>query len=99
MRSAAAALCCYTAIAAATCCCSSSSAGWQNCCCDSLNLIPVFSSSFKHMFFMYPLAVLCRFYGLDLPTSSVIAGMRGAKAGVSPPWRSPLAPGYNVLEN
>ena len=28
-------------------------------------------------------------YGLDLPTSSVVAGVRGAKAGVSPPRRSP----------
>ena len=35
---------------------------------------------------MYPLALLlCRLYILDYPTSSVIAGMRGAKAGVSPP--------------
>ena len=37
---------------------------------------------------MYPLAVLlCRIYGLDLPTSSVILGMSRAKAGVSPPRR------------
>ena len=55
----------------------------------SLKLIAVFSlSSFKRdeflCFFMYPSAVLCRIYGLDWPTSSVIAGMRGAKAGVSP---------------
>ena len=30
-----------------------------------------------------------RILGLDLPTSSVITSMRGAKAGVSPPRRSP----------
>ena len=37
---------------------------------DSLNLIPVFSfSSFKRdLFFMYPLAVLRRIYGLDFPS-------------------------------
>ena len=43
---------------------------------------------------MYLLAVqLCRIYCscVDLPSlSSVIAGMRGAKAVVSPPRRSPL---------
>ena len=60
----------------------------------SLKLIAVFSlSSFKRdeflCFFMYPSAVLCRIYGLDWPTSSVIAGMRGAKAGVGPPRRIP----------
>ena len=38
---------------------------------------------------MYPLSVLCRMYGLDLPTSSVIAGMRAAKAGVRPLRQSP----------
>ena len=56
-----------------------------------LNLMPVYSfSSFKRdLLLMYPLAVLCRFYGLDLPTSSVLMDMRGAKAGVSPPRRSP----------
>ena len=37
---------------------------------------------------MHPLAVPYRIDGLDLPTSSVITGMRGAKAGVSPPRRS-----------
>ena len=36
-----------------------------------------------------PWQYYCRFYGLDLPTSSAIASMRGAKAGVSPPRRSP----------
>ena len=53
----------------------------------SLNLIPVFSfSSFKRdLFLMYTLAVLCRIHGLDFPTSSAIAGMRGVNAGVSPP--------------
>ena len=53
---------------------------------------PVFSfSSFKRdLFLMYTLAVLCRIHGLDFPTSSAIAGMRGVNAGVSPPRRSPL---------
>ena len=58
----------------------------------SLNLISLFSfSSFKHdLFLMRPLAVLlCRIFGLDLPICSVMAGMRGAKAGVSPPRQSP----------
>ena len=57
----------------------------------SLNLIPVFSSSsFKpDLFLIHPLAVCCRIYRLDLPTSSVITGMRGAKAGISLPRRSP----------
>ena len=31
----------------------------------------------------------CRIYGLDLPISSVITGMREAKVGVSLPRRSP----------
>ena len=57
----------------------------------SLNLIPVFSfPPFKrNLFLMYSLAVPCRIYGLDLPTSLVIVGMRGAKAAVSPPRPSP----------
>ena len=43
---------------------------------------------------MYPLAVLlCRINDLDLPTSLVITGMRGAKAGVSPPRRRPFVSG------
>ena len=55
------------------------------------SIIPVlyFSSFERGLFFMYPLAVLCRIYGLDWPTSSVFTGMRGAKAGVSPPRRDP----------
>ena len=59
----------------------------------SLSLIPAFSSSsFKYdSFFVYPLPVpaLCRIFGLDLLTSSVITGLYGANAAVSPPWRSP----------
>ena len=58
-----------------------------------LNLVPVYSFSLfsfkRDLFSMYPLAILCRIYGRDLPTSSVITGMRGAKAGVRPPWQSP----------
>ena len=57
-----------------------------------LNLILApYSSSFKReLLLMHPLAVLYHICGLDLPTSSVITGMRGANAGVSPPRRSPL---------
>ena len=93
--------CCCSVMLYCCCCCNSSAA--SSCClfailcrvakfvAGSLNLVPVFSSSsFKRdVFFMYPLAVLCRIYGLDLPTSSVITDMRGAKAAVSPPRRSP----------
>ena len=66
------------------------------CCCGSLHLIPVFSfSSLKHdLFTMHPLAVLShlqrRFFTYNTyHTSSVITDMRGAKAAVSPPRRSP----------
>ena len=58
----------------------------------SSNLIPVlFFSSFKRdIFSMNPSTVLlCRSYGLDSSTFSVVAGMRGAKVGVIPPRRSP----------
>ena len=59
----------------------------------SLNLIPVFSfSSFKHgLFLMCLLSVLSHLrprFAYD--TSSVVTGMRGAKAGVSPPREAPL---------
>ena len=83
--------CCCSCSAAACCCCSSSCAGWQKFAAGSLNPIPVFSiSSLKRdLFWMYPLAVLCRIYGLDLLIFLAITGMRGAKAGVSPPRRSP----------
>ena len=89
---AAAALCCYTAVVAAAavllqllllfvivCRMAKFSAG-------SLSLIPVFSlSSFKHdLFWMYPLAVPRRVYGLDLHTSSVGTSMCEAKAGEAP---------------
>ena len=47
---------------------------------DASNLL----SSFKRdLFLMYSSAVLCRIYDLDLPTSSTITGMLGAKADVS----------------
>ena len=39
--------------------------------------------------FNVAVAVLCRIYGLDLPTSLATTGMRGAKAGVIPLRRSP----------
>ena len=56
----------------------------------SLIMILLFSfPSLKTRFsFLYPLAVLCGIYGLDIPTSSVITGMRTARAGVRPPRRS-----------
>ena len=64
------------------------------------NLILVFSfSSLKHdLFLCSPWQHYSRIFGPDLPTSSTItAGMRGAKAGVNPPRRSPsLVLVYNV---
>ena len=95
-QSAAAALCVGMLLlqlaAAACCCCSSSSAGWQK-----LLLWFIESDSsviflFQlELIFMHPLAVLShlrpRFVSCN--TSSVVASMRGAKAGVSPPRRSP----------
>ena len=90
--------CCYTAVVAAAaascCCCSSSCAGRQFCCCwlseyDSSNFLSVHSNTIY--FFMHPLAVLSHFRPrFAYNTSSVITGMRGAKAGVSPPRRNPL---------
>ena len=67
----------------------------------SLNLFPLFSfSSFKPaLFFMFPLAVLCRIYVFDLNTTLVITGMRGAKAGVSPPRRSPPYKTTEIVRN
>ena len=62
----------------------------------SLRVIPVYSSSsFKHdLFSMHPLAILSHFQRRFLYLWYVsyilgITGMRGAKAGVSPPRRSP----------
>ena len=65
----------------------------KNCCCGSLHLIPELSiSSFKHeIFSMYPLAVPSRRFFTDntYHTTSVITGMRGAKAGVPAPAEPP----------
>ena len=60
------------------------------CCCDFLHLIPVFSfSSFQHeLFLCTPWQYLSHVHPRFVYTSSVITGMCGAKAGVSPPWRS-----------
>ena len=57
----------------------------------SLHLIPVlfFSVYLNTIYFKRARWQYCRIYGLDFPTSSVITGTRGAKARVSPPWRSP----------
>ena len=66
------------------------------CCCGLLHLIPVFyfSSSKHELFLMYPLTVLSActasiYLSYKYYTSSLITGMRGAKAGVGPPRRSP----------
>lgn len=65
----------------------------------SLNLMPVLSSSSskRDILLIFPLAVLCRIYGFDLPTSSEITGMRGAKPGVSPPRRRPSYMSYAYM--
>ena len=87
----AAALCCYSA--AACRCCSSSCAG-------NAKLVAVVHciliSSFVFLsnqtrFFFVPLgSTVASIYLINTyKTSSVIAGMRGAKVGVSPPRRSP----------
>ena len=59
----------------------------------SLNLIPssVFFLFIQTRFFkcMYPLAVLSHLRARFAYTSSVITGIRGAKAAVGPPRRSP----------
>ena len=54
----------------------------------SLNLIPEFCFESTTIYFLCTQS--CRIYGLDLPTPSEIIGMRGAKAGVSPPREAPL---------
>ena len=60
-------------------------------CCWFIESDPSVFFSFKRdLFLMHPLAILCRIYGLDSPTSSVIKGMRAAKAGVILPRRSSL---------
>ena len=53
----------------------------------SLNLIPTFSKSSKHDIHLTRWQY-CWIYDPDLPTFSVITGMRGTKACVSPPRRS-----------
>ena len=93
-------VCCYnTAVAAAAtacCCCSSSCAGWQS-------LLLWFVASDSSVFFLFikirfifnvPLDSTIAFTASIFTynayhTSSVITGMRGAKAGVSPPRQSP----------
>ena len=50
----------------------------------SLNLIPVFFSLHSNaIYFLYTPWQYCCIYGLDLPPSSVITGMRGAKTSIS----------------
>ena len=88
-------MCCYTAVAAAAAacyCCSSSCARWQN-----LLLWFIVSDSRVAFLFIETQSIFDvlphlqpRFTYNTYHTSSVIAGMRGAKAGVSPPRRSPL---------
>ena len=92
--------CCYrfcsvcrdTAAAAAAvpcCCCSSSCAGWQNLLLVHYVRFQCFLSLHSNTkYFCCTPSQFCRIYGLDLPTASVITGMRGAKAGVSQSRRS-----------
>ena len=84
-------MCCYNTVAAAAAVNHLVPAG-NVCCCGSLHLILVPSfSSFKHyLFSLYPLAVPSHLRPrLAYDTSSVNTGVRGTKAGVSPPRRSP----------
>ena len=90
-------VCCYIAFAAAAaacCCCSSSCAWWQD-------LFPWFTASDPSVLFLF-IPTRCIF---NVPLGSTVAfsaslffpyisyiigtGMRGTKAGVSPPRRSP----------
>ena len=87
-------MCCYTAVVCCSnCCCSTSCAGWQKLLLVRLKLI--LSSVFfvliqtQFIFNVCTRRQYCRIYGLDLPVSSEKSGMRGAKAGVMPPRRSP----------
>ena len=93
-------LCCYTAVAAAAVLLLAAAARHGvpdgNICCrfiasnPSVFFLLFIQRDFFDFFLMYPLAVrLCRIYGLDLPTSLVITGMREANAGVSPSRQSP----------
>ena len=98
--SAAAALCCYAAVAAAAVLLLAAAVrhratGDTICCCNFLHLIPVFSFSIhKRLKKNVPLgsSVACTasIYLEIIYILSVIAGMRGAKAGVSPPRRTLL---------
>ena len=77
------------------CCC-------RSCCCLSVvcgmaTYLMWLTESDCNVFFIFVQAryfqctpwLYCRIYGLDLPIFLVSTGMRGAKAGVSPPRRSP----------
>ena len=95
------AMCCYPAVAAAPVLLLAAAVRHRVpsntiCCCGLLHLIPVFyfSSSKHELFLMYPLTVLSActasiYLSYKYYTSSLITGMRGAKAGVGPPRRSP----------
>ena len=65
----------------------------------SLNPVFYFALHSNTIHFLCTPWQYCRTYGLDLPTSSVITGMRGAKAGISPPRRSPPCMKYQVCGN
>ena len=88
-------VCCFTAIVAACCssdavsyCCSSSCAGWPNLVLVYWIWSQCFLSLHSNAIFFLPTPwQYCVAFSLDWPTSSVIAGMRGAKAGVNPPRR------------
>ena len=67
------------------------------CCCGLLNLIPVLSFHSNTIDCLDAPWSYCCTYGLDFAnynTSSTISDIRGAKAGVSPPRRSPFVNTY-----
>ena len=93
-------MCCYTAVAAAAAASAAAVryrvADGKICCCVSLNLIPVSSfSSSKHDYFQCTPWQYCRIFIVDFFNLQYISyilgitGMRGAKAGASPPRRNP----------
>ena len=105
--------CCYccSVLLYCCCCCSSGSAAVRHRVPDGKNGCWLIESDLS-VFFLFiqsrfifqctPWQYCCRIYGLDLPTysntPSVIAGMRGAKAGIkiSPQRRIPPCTWHNI---
>ena len=85
-------MCCYSAVVAAAPAVRQRVPDGKICCwfveSDPSLYLSLHSNTEHELIFMHPLAVLS-LYGLDLPnrytTSSALTGMRGAKAGGSPP--------------